>query len=42
MQSGFTATRSADIMDVLANTAGIIAALYFWLLVKPYYNQKIK
>jgi VanZ family protein len=42
MQSDFTRTRSGDIIDVIANTAGIIAALYLWLLIKPYYNKKLK
>jgi VanZ family protein len=42
IQADFTRTRSGDILDVLANTAGIFAALYLWLLIKPFYNQKLK
>ncbi len=42
MQADFTATRTGDIIDVFANTGGILAALYLWLIIKPYYRQKIK
>lgn len=42
MQADFTATRTGDIIDVFANTAGIFCALYLWLVISPYYNHKIK
>ena len=41
-QADFTATRTGDILDVLANTGGILSALYLWLIINPYYRQKIK
>ena len=41
-QTDFTVTRTGDILDVLANTGGILSALYLWLIIKPYYRQKIK
>ena len=41
-QADFTVTRTGDILDVLANTGGILSALYVWLIIKPYYRQKIK
>lgn len=42
MQSDFTATRTGDILDVLANTGGIMSAVYLWLIIKPYHSGKIK
>lgn len=37
LQSGITATRKADIIDILFNSAGIAAAVCIWLFFKPYY-----
>lgn len=42
IQSDFTATRTGDIIDVFANTGGIMVAMYIWLIIRPYYKQKLK
>jgi VanZ family protein len=36
----FTANRKAEILDALANSAGIIAALALWLFIRPYYRSE--
>ena len=41
LQSGITATRKADVLDVMFNSAGIAVAVLLWLFIKPY-HQKIK
>ena len=35
-----TANRKAEILDALANSAGIIAALALWLFIRPYYRSE--
>jgi VanZ family protein len=42
LQMTLTANRKAEILDALANTAGITTALFLWLLFKPYYKQDLK
>jgi len=36
LQSVFTISRSGSFFDVLSNSAGIIVALLFWLLIKSF------
>jgi VanZ family protein len=40
LQSGITATRKADILDILFNSTGVFAALVIWLFISPYHRQK--
>jgi VanZ family protein len=40
MQSGFTDTRKADILDIMFNTAGTATAVCIWLFYEPYYKRK--
>jgi VanZ family protein len=42
LQADLTTTRSGDIFDLLADSVGIAIALYLWLVVKPFYREKIK
>lgn len=42
LQADFTTTRTGDILDVLANSAGIIGAVFLWLIITPYYREKLK
>jgi VanZ family protein len=42
LQMILTDNRKAEMLDALANAAGITSALFFWLFIKPYYNQDIK
>lgn len=39
-QMMITANRKAEILDALANSAGIIAALAIWLFIRPYYRSE--
>jgi len=39
LQSGFTETRSADILDIMFNSAGIACSLLLWLFIRPYNRQ---
>lgn len=39
MQSGFTTTRKADILDIMFNTAGTATAVCIWLFLTPYYKK---
>jgi VanZ family protein len=41
LQAGLTTTRSADILDIIFNSAGVAVSLFFWLFIKPYYKVKI-
>jgi len=41
LQSGVTATRKADILDIMFNSAGIVVALLLWLFFRPYYKQRL-
>jgi VanZ family protein len=41
LQSGVTATRKADVLDIMFNSAGIVVALLTWLFIKPYYKQSL-
>lgn len=42
LQAGLTTTRSADILDIIFNSAGVAVSLFFWLFIKPYYKGKIR
>ncbi len=42
LQSGLTLTRKGDILDVIFNSCGIAAAVFLWLLIKPYHRQEVK
>ena len=37
IQSIFTTYRSKEMLDILADAAGITSAIFLWLLIKPYY-----
>jgi glycopeptide antibiotics resistance protein len=39
MQLLITSDRKGEILDAASNTAGITAALFLWLIIKPYYRQ---
>jgi len=38
-QAGFTDTRSADILDIMFNTAGTATAVCIWLFYEPYFKK---
>jgi len=40
IQSGLTSYREGDILDTIADSAGITAALFLWLFIKPYYCKE--
>jgi hypothetical protein len=40
MQSGLTSYRKGDILDMIADSAGITAALFLWLFIRPYYCKE--
>jgi VanZ family protein len=42
LQMTLTSNRKGEILDALANSAGITIALFLWLFVKPYYKQEFK
>lgn len=42
LQMTLTANRKAEILDAVANSAGITISLLFWLFIKPYYREEIK
>jgi VanZ family protein len=42
MQMALTSDRRGEILDALADSAGIVAALYLWLVFKPYYRDPFK
>jgi VanZ family protein len=42
MQMLLTSDRQGEFLDALADAAGIMASLYLWLLIKPYYREQIK
>ena len=42
MQMIITSDRRGEILDALANSAGIISATFLWLIIKPYHREEIK
>jgi VanZ family protein len=42
LQMTLTTNRKGEILDALANSAGITIALFLWLFIKPYYKQEFK
>ncbi len=40
IQSEFTKNRKGEILDIIADAAGVVAAVFFWLLFRPYYSEK--
>lgn len=42
MQMLLTSDRRGEILDALADSAGIVAAVYLWLVYKPYYREQFK
>jgi len=42
LQAGLTLTRTGDILDVIFNSCGIAAAVFLFLLIKPYHRQETK
>jgi VanZ family protein len=40
LQSFFTTYRSGEILDMIADSAGIAAAIFLWLFIKPYYCKE--
>lgn len=39
LQLLITADRRGEILDAASNTAGITAALFLWLFIRPYYRK---
>jgi VanZ family protein len=42
LQMTLTTNRKGEILDALANSAGITIALFLWLFIKPYYKQEFR
>ncbi len=42
MQSMFTTTRSGDILDFFADIAGVILAAGAWMLVRRFFQKKVR
>lgn len=43
MQAEFTKNRKGEVLDMIADTGGVAAALFVWLFFKPYhYKGEIK
>lgn len=43
MQSEFTNNRKGEIMDMIADTGGVAAAIFLWLFLRPYnYKSEVK
>lgn len=43
MQSEFTKNRKGELLDMIADTAGVVSALLLWLFIKPYhFKEEIK
>ena len=42
LQAAFTVSRSGSFYDILANTAGILLSVLFWIWLKPYKIRKIR
>ena len=42
LQMTITSDRRGEILDALANSAGITASIFLWLIIKPYHNEEIK
>ncbi|MBG0860974.1 MAG: VanZ family protein [Bacteroidales bacterium] len=42
LQFLLTTNRKAEILDAISNSAGITAALFLWLFLKPYYREQSK
>jgi VanZ family protein len=42
LQMTLTTNRKGEVLDAVANSAGITISLLFWLFFKPYYKQEIK
>lgn len=42
LQATLTVTRSGDFYDALADTAGIVACVLLWLLIKPSIKERVK
>ena len=40
LQSGITHYRKGEILDMIANSGGITAAIFLWLFIKPYYCKE--
>lgn len=40
LQMTITSDRRGELLDAAANSAGITAALFLWLLIKPYYKRE--
>jgi VanZ family protein len=42
LQSGITATRKADILDIIFNSAGVSVSVFIWLIISPYRRREIR
>ena len=42
LQMTITSDRRGEILDALANSAGITTSIFVWLIIKPYHNEEIK
>ena len=40
MQSEFTKNRKGEVLDMIADSGGLTAALFLWLFFRPYYFTK--
>jgi len=41
MQSGIhIINRSGEILDLVANTSGVVAAIILWIFIKPYHSRE--
>ncbi|HBE40379.1 MAG TPA: hypothetical protein DDW27_04110 [Bacteroidales bacterium] len=39
MQSQFTKNRKGEVLDMIADTGGIVAAIFLWLFFRPYHSK---
>jgi VanZ family protein len=42
LQITITSDRKGEILDALANSAGITTSIFLWLIIKPYHNEEIR
>jgi len=40
MQTALTSNRKKEFLDMIADSAGITAAIFLWLFIKPYYRKE--
>jgi VanZ family protein len=42
LQGIFTVTRSASLLDAIADAAGILVSIILWLLIKPHIKETVR